>query len=126
MSRGALGKNNWALFLMLLAGIMLGGFIGNAAAGVSGLSWLNYGQSFGFASPIVLDLGILVITFGLSIKITIASIIGVLIAIIIYRLFKFTRNRKSLGRGKLLPEAFCVCLMRGHKSFRGHYPAPKL
>ena len=43
MSRGALGKNNWALFLMLLAGIMLGGFIGNAAAGVSGLSWLNYG-----------------------------------------------------------------------------------
>ena len=46
MSRGALGKNNWALFLMLLAGIMLGGFIGNAAAGVSGLSWLNYGQSF--------------------------------------------------------------------------------
>ena len=86
MSRGALGKNNWALFLMLLAGIMLGGFIGNAAAGVSGLSWLNYGQSFGFASPIVLDLGILVITFGLSIKITIASIIGVLIAIIIYRL----------------------------------------
>lgn len=34
---------------------------------------------------IVLDLGILVITFGLSIKITIASIIGVLIAIIIYR-----------------------------------------
>ena len=81
MSRGALGKNNWALFLMLLAGIMLGGFIGNAAAGVSGLSWLNYGQSFGFASPIVLDLGILVITFGLSIKITIASIIGVLIAI---------------------------------------------
>ena len=98
MSRGALGKNNWALFLMLLAGIMLGGFIGNAAAGVSGLSWLNYGQSFGFASPIVLDLGILVIT----------------------------RNRKASGRGKLLPEAFCVCLMRGHKSFRGHYPATKL
>ena len=86
MSRGALGKNNWALFLMLLAGSMPSGFIANTAAGVSGLSWLNYGQSFGFASPIVLDLGILVITFGLSIKITIASIIGVLIAIIIYRL----------------------------------------
>lgn len=51
MSRGALGKNNWALFLMLLAGIMLGGFIGNAAAGVSGLSWLNYGQSFGLRQP---------------------------------------------------------------------------
>ncbi len=86
MSRGIAGKNNWALFLLLLAGIVLGGFIGNLTAGVPGLSWLNYGQSFGFANPIVLDLGILVITFGLSINITTASIIGVLIAIIIYRL----------------------------------------
>lgn len=86
MSRGALGKNNWALFLMLLAGIMLGGLSEMLLQVFAGLSWLNYGQSFGFASPIVLDLGILVITFGLSIKITIASIIGVLIAIIIYRL----------------------------------------
>lgn len=85
MSRGIAGKNNWALFLLLLAGIVLGGFIGSLAAGVPFLSWLNYGQTFGFVNPIVLDLGILVITFGLSIKITIASIIGVLIAIIIYR-----------------------------------------
>ena len=86
MSRGVAGKNSWALFLLLLAGIVLGGFIGSMTAGVPGLSWLNYGQSFGFANPIVLDLGILVLTFGLSINITIASIIGVLIAIIIYRL----------------------------------------
>ncbi len=86
MSRGIVGKNNWGLFLLLLAGIVVGGFIGNLAAGVPGLSWLGYGQSFGLTSPIVLDLGIMVVTFGLSIKITIASIIGILIAIIIYRL----------------------------------------
>ncbi len=86
MSRGALGKNNWALFLLLLAGIMLGGFIGELASQVSFLSWLSYGQSFGLTNPIVFDLGILVLTFGLNIKITIASIIGVLIAILIYRM----------------------------------------
>ena len=86
MSRGIVGKNNWGLFLLLLAGIVVGGFIGNLAAGVPGLSWLGFGQSFGLTSPIVLDLGIMVVTFGLSIKITIASIIGILIAIIIYRL----------------------------------------
>lgn len=80
------GKNNWALFLLLLAGIVLGGFIGELTSGVSGLSWLSYGKSFGFQNPIVLDLGILVLTFGLSIKITIASIVGVLVAIFIYRL----------------------------------------
>lgn len=86
MSRLGAGKNTWALFLLLLAGIVLGGFIGTLAAGVPFLSWLNYGQSFGIANPVVLDLGILVITFGLTIRITVASIIGVLIAILIYRL----------------------------------------
>ena len=55
-------------------------------AGIPFLSWLNYGQSFGLENPVVLDLGILVLTFGLSIRITVASIIGVLIAILIYRL----------------------------------------
>lgn len=80
------GKNSWACFLLLLAGIVLGGFIGSLTEGISGLSWLNYGQSFGLDNPIVLNLGILIITFGLTIKITIASIIGVIIGVIIYRL----------------------------------------
>ncbi len=55
------------------------------AEGVPALSWLSYGQAFGLENPIVLNLGILVLTFGLSVKITIASIIGVVLAIIIYR-----------------------------------------
>ena len=71
---------------MLLSGIVLGGFIGEMAAGISGLSWLNFGQSFGLNSPLVLDFGVLVITFGLTIKITMASIIGVALALIIYRI----------------------------------------
>ena len=83
--KGTRGKNNWALFLLLLTGIVLGGFIGMLAEGVPSLNWLSYGQAFGFDEPIVLNLGLLIITFGLSIKITIASIIGVIIAIFIYR-----------------------------------------
>ena len=55
------------------------------AEGVPAFSWLGYGQTFGLDTPIVVNLGLLVITFGLTIKITIASIIGVVIAIIIYR-----------------------------------------
>lgn len=79
------GKNAWALFLLILAGIVLGGFIGTLTETVSGLSWLNYGQEFGFDSPIVLNLGILVITFAIQIKITIASLIGIVIAIFVYK-----------------------------------------
>ena len=86
--RGAGSKNVWALFLLILAGIVLGGFIGVLAEGVPALSWLSYGQTFGVETPIVLNLGLVVITFGLTIKITIASIIGVIISIFIYRFLK--------------------------------------
>lgn len=79
-------KNAWTLLLLALAGIVLGAFLGHLAAGVPALSWLDFGQSFGLTSPLVLDLGILVLTFGIRISINIASIIGILIAVIIYRL----------------------------------------
>lgn len=85
MARGTAGKNSWALLLMMLAGVVLGGFIGQLASKVSFLSWLNYGQTFGLSQPLVLDFGILVLTFALTIKITIAGILGILLAIIIYR-----------------------------------------
>ena len=78
-------KSPWVLLVLMLAGIVLGGFIGTLTQDMPALSWLNYGQSFGLDSPIVLNLGIMVITFGLSIKITIASILGVILAAIIYR-----------------------------------------
>lgn len=78
-------KNFWVLLLLLLSGIVLGGFIGNLAEGISWLSWLNFGQAFGLDTPLILNMGILVVTFGLSIKITMASIIGVAVALVIYR-----------------------------------------
>ncbi len=76
------GKNKSALFLMILAGIVLGGLIGNLFPS----TWLNYGQTFGLTSPFILDLGILSITFAMTIKITVASIVGIIIGIIIYRI----------------------------------------
>ena len=78
-------KNGWTLFLLILAGIVLGGFVGSLSADVSGFDWLNYGQSFGLESPVVLSLGLLVLTFGLTIKITVAGIMGIILAIFIYR-----------------------------------------
>lgn len=78
-------KNFWVLLLMLLAGIVLGGFIGNLAEGIAWLSWLNFGETFGLHTPLTLDFGILELTFGMTIRITMASIIGVAMALIIYR-----------------------------------------
>lgn len=75
------GKNNWACFFMILAGIVVGGFIGSLFPN----TFLNYGQVFGLSNPVVLDLGIIVLTFGLTIKITIASVIGIILAVLCFR-----------------------------------------
>lgn len=77
-------KNSWVLLVFLLCGIVIGGLLGELANSVSWLSWLSYGKTFGFSS-VTLDLGVLQLTLGLMIKINIASIIGIIIAIIIYR-----------------------------------------
>lgn len=84
-SGGVASKNGWVLLLVILSGIVLGGCLGQLCENVSFLSWLNYGQEFGLSSPGVLDLGIMILTFGLTIKITIASIIGIVLGILIYK-----------------------------------------
>ena len=75
-------KNGWTCLLLVLAGIVLGGFIGSLFPS----SFLNFGQTFGLTSPMVLDFGILSITFALSIRISLASILGIALALLIYRI----------------------------------------
>lgn len=78
-------KNIWILLVFLLSGLVLGGLLGEIAKQVDFLWWLSYGQEFGLANPITLNLSVISITFGLMFKINIASIIGMAIAIFIYR-----------------------------------------
>ena len=80
-------KNIWILLIFIFSGIVLGGFIGELAGNVSFLNWLSYGQEFGLESPLVLNLNIIKLTFAISIKINVASIIGIAIAVFIYRKF---------------------------------------
>ena len=75
---------NWVLVLLILIGFVIGGFIGTYFEG----TFLNYGQNFGLSNPIVLDLGFFILTFGLSIHITIASVIGVVISLVVCRFIR--------------------------------------
>lgn len=75
---------NWVFVVLVLIGFVIGRFIGTYFSG----SFLNYGQTFGLSNPIVLDLGFIVLTFGLQIQITIASVIGVAISLIVYRFIR--------------------------------------
>ena len=78
-------KNVWILLLFILSGLVIGGLLGELAGQVDFLWWLSYGQSFGLTTPIELNLSIVQVTFALMLKINIASIIGLIIAILVYR-----------------------------------------
>ena len=78
-------KRIWILLIFILCGLVIGGLIGDLTSNINGLWWLGYGQEFGFSEPLVLNLSVLSITFAFTIKINIASIVGLAIAIFIYR-----------------------------------------
>ena len=64
---------------------MLVGLLGNLAGQVDFLWWLSYGETFGLSEPITLDLQVIQLTFGLMFEINISSIIGMVLAIFIYK-----------------------------------------
>ena len=75
----------WICVLFILAGLVIGGLIGNLTSGIDFLWWLSYRQEFGLSSPLILDLGVIKLTFAIMFKINIASIVGVIISMFIYR-----------------------------------------
>lgn len=87
----AYGKNYWALILLILAGIVVGSFLGHLTKDIKVLNWLSYGFDFAVGDKnnnniFTLDLlGVLVLNFGFRIKITIGSMVGIIAAIIIYK-----------------------------------------
>ena len=78
-------KNIWILIVFILSGLVIGGLIGELASNVDWLSWLSYSQEFGLRSPIELDLSVVQITFALMFRISVSSIIGMVLAIFIYK-----------------------------------------
>ena len=78
-------KNIWILIVLILSGLVIGGLLGELASNVDWLSWLSYSQEFGLRSPIELDLSVVQITFALMFRISVSSIIGMVLAIFIYK-----------------------------------------
>jgi hypothetical protein len=86
----SLGKNYWALFLLILLGIVVGSFLGHLTKDNKVLNWLDYGINFAVGDSknnnvLTLDLGVILINFGLRINVTIASVIGAAAAVFIYK-----------------------------------------
>ena len=78
-------KNKWALFLMILAGIVAGGYLGLYLSGFQYLSWLNLGADFGIDPPFALNLGIIAFSISFNVKFTISGVIGIAAAVLLYK-----------------------------------------
>lgn len=78
-------KNIWILTIFVLCGIVLGSLIGEVLSQIDVFWWIGYGQTFGLTSPLTLDMGVISLTFAITFKINIASIIGLGIALFIYK-----------------------------------------
>lgn len=74
-------RNPWLLLLLLLVGLVIGGVIGDIFR--DSIKWLGYSKSIGI-SPTTLDLNVIKLTFGFTMSINLASIIGIVIALLIF------------------------------------------
>ncbi|NLC11381.1 MAG: DUF4321 domain-containing protein [Firmicutes bacterium] len=78
----ARAPKNWGLLIFLVViGSIFGSFLGQAFQGY--LPVLNYGESIGL-SPTNINLSVLTITFGVTLKLNIASILGFFAALFVY------------------------------------------
>ena len=77
-------SKTYNIFLVLV-GIVIGSFVAYICKGVSFLSWLAYGVDFGLESPLVLNLGVMRLPFGISIELTLSTVIFVILSLLIGR-----------------------------------------
>lgn len=76
-------SKNFILFFLVFSGIVIGSLIGELSSGIPALSWLNFGLRFGLDSPVSLSLGVVAITLGFSINLTVSCIIFVLLSLFV-------------------------------------------
>lgn len=79
------GKTISSWVLVILAGIVLGSFIGQYLGEIELLSWLKYGQKFGNIEPAFIDLGIIKMNFGLLFDLNISGVLGIVAAVLLYK-----------------------------------------
>jgi hypothetical protein len=82
MSRSYNKGNGWILFLMIISGIVIGGFLGELLGQYVPI--LKYGINLGVSTH-TWDLKILVFTLGFKLNINMFSVLGILAAIVFYK-----------------------------------------
>lgn len=85
MVRSTNKSTGFLIFIILLGGIsgsLIGDLLGSS---IKALQFLKNVYRIGTASPITLDLKVVSLSFGLNFNINLMAIIGIIVAIILYR-----------------------------------------
>lgn len=78
-------RSSYFIFFILIgaiSGSLIGELLGN---NIGALKFLKSTYTIGMTNPMLIDLKVLAITFGINFNINIMSIIGIVLAIILYR-----------------------------------------
>lgn len=78
-------KRTFLFILFVISGILIGTLVAHLTSSTA-LSWLSYGLNFGIsgANPLVIDLHIITLTFGLGVSVNLSQIIFVMLSLLIY------------------------------------------
>ncbi|WP_368488548.1 DUF4321 domain-containing protein [Clostridium sp. BJN0013] len=80
------GKSRSFIWFFIFLGAICGSLVGDAIGNnFTFLSFLKNFYSIGMTEPIVLNLKVMVLTLGINFSINIVTIIGIIMAIILYR-----------------------------------------
>ena len=78
----------WVLLFVVIAGALLGSVIADAIAGYPVLSFLSRDVRAGIDPPFKFDLRVLTLTLGATIRLNLAILVGIILAIWIFRLLQ--------------------------------------
>lgn len=80
------GQNPWwILVVIVIAGAMLGSVLASAVGESTYLSWIARSLTVGLSPPVVVDLHVLTVTLGFTLRLNLAVVLGILIAAFVFR-----------------------------------------
>ena len=80
------GNPWWILIVIVVAGAMLGSVLADAVGQFTYLSWLDRSVVIGLTSPVTVDLHVLTLTLGFSLRLNLAMVLGILVAAYVFRM----------------------------------------
>ena len=81
----------WLNLFLILIGIVVGTMLAEMTREIVWLSWLSYGLEFGTESPLVLNLHVLKLTLGITVRITVSTVLFIALSLLLGRMIAARR-----------------------------------